>query len=63
MTECSNMPPLAGQEMADRAARTYSGGSKRKLCLAIALIGDADALLLDEPSSGMVRRVPHDMHC
>ncbi len=57
------MPPLAGQEMADRAARTYSGGSKRKLCLAIALIGDADALLLDEPSSGMVRRVPHDMHC
>ncbi len=44
------------QEMAGRAARTYSGGSKRKLCLAIALIGDADALLLDEPSSGMVRR-------
>ncbi len=41
--------------MAARPAQTYSGGSRRKLCLAVALIGDADALLLDEPSSGMAR--------
>ena len=40
-------------EMSARPAHTYSGGSRRKLSLAIALIGDADALLLDEPSSGM----------
>lgn len=40
-------------EMSARPACTYSGGSRRKLSLAIALIGDADALLLDEPSSGM----------
>ncbi|KAK9833394.1 hypothetical protein WJX81_001382 [Elliptochloris bilobata] len=40
-------------EMSARPAHTYSGGSKRKLSLAIALIGDADSLLLDEPSSGM----------
>ena len=39
--------------MSARPACTYSGGSRRKLSLAIALIGDADALLLDEPSSGM----------
>ena len=40
-------------QMSARPACTYSGGSRRKLSLAIALIGDADALLLDEPSSGM----------
>ena len=30
-----------------------SGGYKRKLCLAIALIGNPSVLLLDEPSAGM----------
>eukprot|EP00897_Mesotaenium_endlicherianum_P001456 jgi/Mesen1/1338/ME000013S00825 len=38
---------------ADRCAGTYSGGNKRKLSLAIALVGDAAVVLLDEPSSGM----------
>jgi ABC-type multidrug transport system ATPase subunit len=32
---------------------TYSGGNKRKLSLAIALIGNPSLLILDEPSSGM----------
>eukprot|EP00599_Poterioochromonas_sp_BG-1_P017989 CAMPEP_0173168162 /NCGR_PEP_ID=MMETSP1105-20130129/23088_1 /TAXON_ID=2985 /ORGANISM="Ochromonas sp., Strain BG-1" /LENGTH=1495 /DNA_ID=CAMNT_0014089829 /DNA_START=1445 /DNA_END=5932 /DNA_ORIENTATION=+ len=31
----------------------YSGGNKRKLSLAVALIGDPKVLLLDEPSTGM----------
>jgi len=30
-----------------------SGGQKRKLCLAMALVGNPRVLLLDEPTSGM----------
>lgn len=37
----------------DRMAWKLSGGNKRKLSLAIALIGNPSVLLLDEPSSGM----------
>ncbi len=43
-------------EMAGRPAGQYSGGSKRKLALGIALVGGSSTILLDEPSSGMVRR-------
>ena len=32
-----------------------SGGMKRKLCIAIAFAGDSDVIILDEPTSGMVR--------
>ena len=32
---------------------TFSGGNKRKLSLAVALVGGPRVLLLDEPSSGM----------
>lgn len=38
---------------ADKPCGTYSGGNKRKLSLAVALIGNPQLLLLDEPSSGM----------
>jgi len=38
---------------ADQAAGQYSGGNKRKLSCAIALIGDPEVVILDEPSSGM----------
>lgn len=38
---------------ADKICGHYSGGNKRKLSLAVALIGDPKVLLLDEPSSGM----------
>lgn len=41
-------------EMAGRPAGQYSGGSKRKLALGIALVGGSPTILLDEPSSGMV---------
>ena len=37
----------------DRMAAKLSGGNKRKLSLAIALMGNPAVLLLDEPSSGM----------
>ncbi|KAF2749339.1 P-loop containing nucleoside triphosphate hydrolase protein [Sporormia fimetaria CBS 119925] len=38
---------------ADRMANKLSGGNKRKLSLGIALMGNPEVLLLDEPSSGM----------
>ncbi|KAK4029566.1 hypothetical protein OUZ56_022545 [Daphnia magna] len=37
----------------DRCAGTYSGGNKRKLSTAIALVGNPAVVFLDEPSSGM----------
>ena len=37
----------------DRKAVTLSGGNKRKLMLAIAVVGNPRVLVLDEPSSGM----------
>ncbi|KAK7488938.1 hypothetical protein BaRGS_00019895, partial [Batillaria attramentaria] len=38
---------------ADNLAGTYSGGNRRKLSTAIALVGHPHFILLDEPSSGM----------
>ena len=39
-------------EKRNALAGSLSGGMKRKLCLAQALIGDPKFLLLDEPTSG-----------
>ncbi|XP_068617160.1 ATP-binding cassette sub-family A member 2 [Brachionichthys hirsutus] len=40
-------------EYADKPAGTYSGGNKRKLSTAIALIGYPSLIFLDEPTTGM----------
>merc|ERR1719478_1776793 len=40
-------------QYADKLAGTYSGGNKRKLSTAMALIGGPSVVFLDEPSSGM----------
>ena len=40
------------RECANRRAQGYSGGQKRKLSLAVALIGAPPILFLDEPSTG-----------
>jgi ABC-type Mn2+/Zn2+ transport system ATPase subunit len=40
-------------EKASAPAASLSGGMKRKLCLAMALIGDPKLVILDEPTSGI----------
>lgn len=37
---------------ADKPSYTLSGGNKRKLSVAIAMIGDPPIVILDEPSTG-----------
>ena len=51
-------------ELSNKPSRFYSGGQKRKLCLAMALISNSKIVLLDEPTSGMdltARRKMWDM--
>jgi len=44
---------LSLQEYKDRIAMDLSGGNKRKLSVAIALVGGPPVVFLDEPSAGM----------
>lgn len=41
------------QHAADRPVKTYSGGMKRRLSIAVSLIGDPSIVFLDEPTTGM----------
>jgi ABC-2 type transport system ATP-binding protein len=40
-------------DAADRPARTYSGGMRRRLDLAASLVGRPDVIFLDEPTTGL----------
>jgi oleandomycin transport system ATP-binding protein len=48
-------------EAADRPARTYSGGMRRRLDLAASLVGRPDVIFLDEPTTGLDPTKREDM--
>lgn len=55
---------LTSPEDADKPVKTFSGGMKRKVSIAIAFLGDPEIVFLDEPTAGMDpynRRVIWDM--
>lgn len=49
------------EDAADRPSRTYSGGMRRRLDLAGALVADPPVLFLDEPTTGLDPRGRTDM--
>ncbi|CAG7732334.1 unnamed protein product [Allacma fusca] len=52
--ECQYWLAALGLENdADRQCKDYSGGMQRRLCVATALIGDPQVIMLDEPTSGV----------
>ncbi|GAA4595233.1 daunorubicin resistance protein DrrA family ABC transporter ATP-binding protein [Planotetraspora phitsanulokensis] len=40
-------------DAADRAAQTYSGGMRRRLDLAVSLVGEPSIIFMDEPTTGL----------
>ncbi|WP_375386369.1 ABC transporter ATP-binding protein [uncultured Microbacterium sp.] len=44
---------FALEEAGDRKAATYSGGMRRRLDIAMSLIGDPPVIFLDEPTTGL----------
>jgi ABC-2 type transport system ATP-binding protein len=48
-------------EAANKPASTYSGGMKRRLDIAMTLVGSPRIIFLDEPTTGLDPRSRHDM--
>ena len=52
---------LGFSELLDRAAGTYSGGERRRLEIARALVSEPQVLFLDEPTVGLDPRIRHEL--
>ncbi|GAX75876.1 hypothetical protein CEUSTIGMA_g3319.t1 [Chlamydomonas eustigma] len=50
---CAALKSVNLWDAADRLAGTFSGGMKRRLCVAISFIGTPRVVYLDEPSTGL----------
>jgi ABC-2 type transport system ATP-binding protein len=48
-------------DAAQKPASTYSGGMKRRLDIAMTLVGDPRIIFLDEPTTGLDPRARHNM--
>jgi len=44
-------------EFADRRVKTYSGGQRRRLDVALGIVHEPEVLFLDEPSTDSIRRI------
>src|SRR5438067_4087433 len=51
----------ARSSMRDRAVETYSGGQRRRLEIARALVSAPKVLFLDEPTVGLDPRIRHEL--
>ncbi len=52
---------LSLQDAADRPAKTYSGGMRRRLDLGASLVGKPEILFLDEPTTGLDPRTRQEL--
>jgi ABC-2 type transport system ATP-binding protein len=52
---------LSLQDAADRPAKTYSGGMRRRLDLGASLVGRPEILFLDEPTTGLDPRTRQEL--
>lgn len=52
---------LSLEEAADRTAKTYSGGMRRRLDLGASLVGRPEVLFLDEPTTGLDPRTRQEL--